>query len=141
MDEIIYDWEDFFADSKKLAELIAPSQPGSLIVVTKGGMFLGGMLSQYLNIPLIETVSVESYKDRENQGLKVLKEAIHNLPNPLIVDEITDSGQTLKYLREHYKARTAVLFYKPTTSVHKPDFYLHETAKWVKFPWELDPIV
>lgn len=137
MEDLVYTWDEFFADAEKLAKLIAPQKPKSLIVVTRGGMFLGGMLSEYLDIPIIETVSVESYADREKQLLKILKLADYNLPNPLIVDDIVDTGETLQHLTEKYKAQTAVLFYKPKIATIKPDFYLHETDKWVKFPWEI----
>ena len=140
MSELVYSWGEFFLDVKKLAEKIAPQKPESLLVVTKGGMFLGGMLSQYLAIPLIDTVCVESYKEQENHGIKVFKQASFDLPNALIVDEITDSGKTLQYLKEKYQARTAVLFHKPQTSVITPDYFLYETDEWVHFPWEVDPL-
>jgi xanthine phosphoribosyltransferase len=106
-------------------------------LLQKGGMFLGGMLSQLLNISIIETVNIESYQGKENKKLKVLKEARFDLPSPLIIDEIIDSGKTIEFLVSQYKAPTAVLFYKPGTAVIKPDYYLHETDKWVKFPWEV----
>ncbi|HVF69771.1 MAG TPA: phosphoribosyltransferase family protein [Xanthomonadales bacterium] len=137
MNELIYTWDQFFADSKKLAELIAPAKPKSLIVVTRGGMFLGGLLSEYLDIPIIETISIESYAEREKQLLKVLKLANSELPSPLIVDDIVDTGETMKYVTDKYKVKSAVLFYKPQTAIIKPDYYLHQTDKWVKFPWEV----
>lgn len=137
MDELNYTWDQFFTDAEKLARQIAPSKPKSLIVVTRGGMFLGGMLSEYLDIPLVETVSIKSYADREKQLLKVLKFADYDLPDPLIVDDIADTGETLKHLTEIYKAKVAVLFYRSKKAIIKPDFYLHEVDKWVKFPWEV----
>jgi hypothetical protein len=35
MDELVYTWDEFFTDANKLAALIAPNKPQSLIVVTK----------------------------------------------------------------------------------------------------------
>ncbi len=137
MDQLAYTWKEFLIDAEELARLIKPDKPKSLIVVTRGGLFLGGMLSEYLDIPIIETVSVESYVEREKQLMKILKLANSDLPDPLIVDDIVDTGETIKHLTEKYQAKTAVLFYKPKTAVLKPDFYLHETDKWVKFPWEV----
>jgi len=139
MDQLIYSWDEFFKDAKKLAEIIQPNKPKSLIVVTRGGMFLGGMLSEYLDIPIVETVSVKSYADREKQLLNVLKPAVAGLPDPLIIDDIADTGETLQHLSKIYEAKTAVLFYKPSAII-KPDFHLHEINKWVKFPWEVDAL-
>lgn len=138
MDALEYTWDDFFKDSEKLARLIVPHKPKSLIIVTKGGMVLGGLLSEYLDIPIVETVSIRSYKDNEKQQLEILKSAKSDLPDPLIVDDIVDSGDTLSYIANKYNARTAVLFYKPAVAIIKPDFYLHETDKWIKFPWEVE---
>lgn len=140
MNETIYTWEQFFLDTKKLAVMIAPNKPKSLIVVTRGGLFLGGMLSEYLDIPLIDTVCVNSYNEQEKQVLKIIKEARYDLPDALIVDEIIDTGETLKHLNERYNAKTAALFYKPKSAIIKPDYYLHETENWVKFPWEVKPL-
>ncbi|HUQ84803.1 MAG TPA: phosphoribosyltransferase family protein [Candidatus Limnocylindrales bacterium] len=140
MIKLEYTWEQFFVDSEKLARIIAPHKPKSLLVVAKGGLILGGMLSEYLDIPIIETVSVSSYSGQEKQELIVHKKALFDLPNPLIIDDIVDSGETLSYLKNEYKAKSAVIFYKPKSAIIKPDFYLHETDKWVKFPWEVEPL-
>jgi len=53
--------------------------------------------------------------------------------NILIVDDIADTGLTLKKYGNLYL--TATLFYKARSSV-KPDFYVEETTKWIVFPWE-----
>lgn len=140
MNELIYTWDNFFNDAEKLARVILPNKPQSLIVVTRGGLFLGALLSEYLNIPLIDTVCVSSYNEQERQVLKIIKEARYGLPNALIIDGIIDSGETLKHLTEKYNTKSAALFYKPATAIIKPDYYLNETDKWVKFPWEVKPL-
>lgn len=53
--------------------------------------------------------------------------------NTLIVDDIADTGITLRKCGNLYT--TATLFYKPRSKV-KPDFYVEETTKWIVFPWE-----
>jgi len=54
--------------------------------------------------------------------------------NTLIVDDIADTGITLKKCGSLYL--TATLFYKNRSTV-KPDFFIEETDLWVVFPWEL----
>ena len=59
----------------------------------------------------------------------------------LIVDDVADSGGSLKLAREHIlqqgsaDVRTAVLYVKPWSAV-KPDCWAKETRLWVVFPWE-----
>lgn len=138
MEDLNYTWDEFLIDSRILAEIIAPVKPKSLIIVARGGLVLGGMLSEYLNIPIIETISVDSYVGREKHMLKITKLPDSGLPDPLFVDDIVDTGETLSYLKSKYNARAASLFYKPKSSKIKPDYFLHETEKWVKFPWEVE---
>ena len=54
--------------------------------------------------------------------------------NVLVVDDICDSGKTLQQL-EH---KTAVLHYKPHTSIIEPTFYAckFKSDDWIVYPWE-----
>ena len=54
--------------------------------------------------------------------------------NALVVDDICDSGKTLKTIQ----SPTAVLHYKPHTSIIEPTFYAckFESDDWVVYPWE-----
>jgi hypothetical protein len=59
----------------------------------------------------------------------------------LLIDEVADSGDTLKHAIEHVEnlgveeVRSAVLHYKPT-SIVVPDYYMVETTSWTVYPWE-----
>ena len=61
----------------------------------------------------------------------------------LIVDDICDSGETLKRVNHLFKKHygqwwpTAVLYNKPG-AVAQPDMYakIHRTDEWIVFPWE-----
>jgi len=57
--------------------------------------------------------------------------------NTLVIDDICDSGITLK---ESPGAYHAVLHHKPHTSCFTPDLYaeLHEGDDWLIYPWEMD---
>jgi len=61
------------------------------------------------------------------------------LPNTLIIDDICDSGYTLKECYIIPKSQhTAVLHYKPHTSIIEPDLYAckFESDDWIVYPWE-----
>lgn len=52
----------------------------------------------------------------------------------LVVDDICDSGKTLNTIQYP----TAVLHYKPHTSIIEPTFYAHVWGSddWIVYPWE-----
>jgi hypoxanthine phosphoribosyltransferase len=68
----------------------------------------------------------------------------------LIVDDVFDTGYTIRALVDHlreklrrnapHEIRVAVPFYKPTRNQIdiEPDYYLHETERWIKFPYSLE---
>lgn len=55
----------------------------------------------------------------------------------LIVDDVADTGETLKKLKSVYSIDfiCATLHYKPR-SVIKPNFFVEETTDWIVYPWE-----
>jgi hypothetical protein len=61
--------------------------------------------------------------------------------NVLVVDDVSDTGESLKVAVEHLDVcgakgiKTATLFYKPQ-SIFKPDFFIVQTEQWIIFPWE-----
>jgi hypoxanthine phosphoribosyltransferase len=81
--------------------------------IKRGGLIPAVMLSHRLDIP---------YSNKINA-------------NTLVVDDICDSGETLNNLTAIH---TAVLSYKPHTSIFKPNFYGEEFTKddWINYPWE-----
>lgn len=60
-----------------------------------------------------------------------------DLSHILIIDDICDSGETIKKIKENFpKCQTATLFHKET-AIDKPDFYASlSTYDWISFPWE-----
>lgn len=59
--------------------------------------------------------------------------------NILLVDDLADSGRTLKEVAGLLpNAKTAVLIYKEHTSVHIPNYYSKKTDSddWIIFAWE-----
>jgi hypoxanthine phosphoribosyltransferase len=57
------------------------------------------------------------------------------LPNTLVIDDICDTGITLKNTIGVY---TAVLHFKPHTSCYTPNLWasMHEGNEWIIYPWE-----
>ena len=67
-------------------------------------------------------------------------------PDTLIIDDICDSGETLKQIVEKYQTLynkpfnldSAVLHYKPHTSCFEPTLWAKRWSNpnWIQYPWE-----
>src|SRR6186997_153131 len=68
-------WDQFHRDARALAWRLAEAGPFTAIVaITRGGLVPAAIVARELNVRLIETVCVESYRDYTTQGdLSVLK--------------------------------------------------------------------
>lgn len=138
-------WDEYHDLIRKLAASILnlSDKPDSIIAISRGGLSLGHMLSDFLRIP-VSTFTIQSYTDIQSQGeMKItepLKSPIRG-KHVLLADDVADSGTTLKralsYLQKFKPKRitTVTMFYKPR-SIYRPDFFARETTKWILFPYE-----
>jgi hypoxanthine phosphoribosyltransferase len=111
--KIYLSWDDISILVEDLCDTIASSgaQVTSITGIKRGGLIPAVMISHKLNIP---------YVDRINK-------------DTLVVDDICDTGETLKKSIAMY---TATLHYKPT-AIFTPDFYSKEVGtEWIVYPWE-----
>ena len=115
--KIPLDWEEIDRLVNVLCEKIVTQIPSidSVMGLPRGGLIPAVMVSHRLGLPLV------------------------TLPEPhtLVIDDIADSGVTLTNAPGIY---TAVLHYKPYTSVFKPDLYSVEYKgdDFLQYPWETD---
>ena len=103
-------------------------------------------MSQAMNIRNLYTLNSIHYEGE----LKLDTFNIFNIPDisnakkVLIIDDIVDSGETMReiliILKEKFpnvEFKLATLFYKDT-AVIKPDFSVREANTWIEFFWEVD---
>ena len=124
--------------------------PDAIVGVSRGGWFPARLLSDLLENTNLANVKAECYtgiaKSVKQPRLIQCVSAEVSGKKVLVVDEIADSGRTLKlvvnYLKEQGAAevKTAVLYLKPN-SAFTPDFCEKQTDSWVVFPWELKETV
>lgn len=154
---------DLLLDSFKLAEIIYESgyKPDFIIGVWRGGAPVGIAIQEYLDyvgVPTdhisIRTSSYTGINKQDKQvrvhGLDYIIDNINAKDEVLLVDDVLDSGRSIKAIFERMKLKTrrnmpqnmkvATPWYKPSKNTEniEPDFYVHETDKWLVFPHELN---
>ena len=108
-------WEEVDNLVDVLAQKVLDELPeiGSVMGIARGGLIPAVMLSHKLGIPYTELID----------------------PNTLVVDDICDSGVTIKEAPGVY---TATLHYKKSAIV-EPNIYaslLLNERQWLVYPWE-----
>ena len=155
-------WELFGTASRELSAQVVASGwvPDLIIAVARGGLIPAGAISYAIGVKAMGSMNVEFYTGigetlAEPVVLPPLMDA-SELPGKkvLVVDDVADSGKTLKMVMELLRheglqlggasvpveARSACIYLKPR-SVHRPDYVWRETDKWINFPWSVAPVI
>jgi hypoxanthine phosphoribosyltransferase len=140
-------WNQIYAMLCSQAEKIRRSgfKPDIIVGVTRGGWVPARVLSDLLEIHVLVTVRVEFYLGvAETLNEPVMTQGVSAVvagKKVLVVDDVADTGKSLRLVREHIRQqgaaelRIATVYRKPF-SIIAPDYYEKETRRWVVFPWE-----
>ena len=139
LDRHAYNWHSMLALRDQVIKDMKDWSPDIVYGVEMGGIVPATLVAKELRHDQIGLMKLD------NLGIPI------PVPIPvdsiLIVDDIVDTGDTMKSLVDFYQyhypeldIRTAGYIYKSHTSTHKPDYYGMETEsnEWVVFPWEKD---
>ena len=155
--------QELLDDSFRLAHLIydAGFRPNYIVGVWRVGTPVGIAVQELLKFKGVPTdhiaIRTSSYTGIDEQadeirvhGLHYIVENVNADDSLLIVDDVFDSGrsiaaiihalETLSRRNTPKTIRVATVYYKPSKSKVDiaPDFYIHETDKWLVFPHEID---
>jgi hypoxanthine phosphoribosyltransferase len=116
-----------------------------IVGVSRGGWAPARILSDLLENSHTANVKIEFYVGIEETSRKpvVTQPISENITDKrvLVVDDVADTGESLKVALEHVRdkgageVKTVTVYYKPH-SVFKPDFFAGVTSNWIIFPWE-----
>lgn len=141
-------WDQIYEMLLHLAERIRKSsfKPDVIVGVSRGGWPPARVLSDLLDNPNLANVKVEFYLGvTETMDEPILTQPVSvdvNGKKVLIVDEVADTGRSLRLVKEHIvkegaaEVKVVTIYYKPWSSI-VPDYYGKETRCWVVFPWEV----
>lgn len=162
MDKLYIDANGLLDDSFRLADQILKSgfQPNYIIGIWRGGTPVGIAVQEFFDHAGFSTdhisIRTSSYagmaersSDVRVHGLGYVIDNINANDNLLIIDDVFDTGHSvaavLAELREKCRrnmpdvVKVATVYYKPSNREVEtpPDFFVHETDKWLVFPHEL----
>ena len=161
--KLYLDAQTLLEDSWKLGALVADSdfKPTFILAIWRGGAPIGVAVQEMLRARkiradhiAIRTQSYEGIDGREDRvkvySMNYLVKNVRHEDSLLIVDDVFDTGRSIEAVIEHLRLkarentpaniRVAVPYYKPSRNLtdRKPDYYLHETDQWLKFPHSLE---
>lgn len=137
--------------------------PNRIISLWRGGASIGLYMHEALKVLDRENpadyipVITRGYKDGidvkrarvQVLGVDALAGMTRKEDNVLIVDDVWDSGKSIDTFLEMFQTSTgdqcpvniriATIYYKPAKnkSQRRPDYFIHETDRWLVFPHEL----
>lgn len=155
--------QQLLEDSFRLgAKVIASGfKPSIITAIWRGGTPIGIAVQELLAYHGIDTdhiaIRTSSYTGIDGRsseirihGMNYLIKNVRHEDRLLIVDDVFDTGHTISAVIRHLKEksrlntpqdiRVAVPYYKPTRNRtdQQPDYYLHETEDWLKYPHSLE---
>ena len=162
MDKLFIQSEELLKDSFNLAWQVYESgyRPNYIIGVWRGGAPIGIAVQEFLDVLgvssdhiAIRTSHYKGIDERESQvqvyGLNYVIKQVESEDSLLIVDDVHDTGISIQKIildlqtackKNTPEIKVATPYFKPMKNKtdRKPDFYLHETKKWLVFPHELE---
>ncbi len=142
-DDIYISWDELHRDTRRLCrELLASNQTWDrLVAVTRGGLIPAAIVARELDIRLVETICVVSYRGQEAQQqgeVEMLHRPEGNGDRTLLIDDLVDTGRTARAIRAALpKATFATVYAKPEGRV-ETDLCIREVPQttWIRFPWD-----
>jgi hypoxanthine phosphoribosyltransferase len=165
MEKIVLTAQGLLEDSFRLGLRVLKSgfDPTIIVAIWRGGapvgmavqeiIRYGGVITDHIAIRTSSYIGVDQRKTEVAVfGLNYVLNKVAPEDRLLIVDDVFDTGHTItaviKELKEKARGNTpkdiriAVPWYKPARNqtMTKPDYWVHETEKWIVFPHELDAL-
>ena len=145
-------WEQIYELLLNLANRIrkANFRPDVIVGISRGGWPPARIMSDLLENPELANVRAEFYLGvAKTKGDPVITQPVSTSvkgKKVLIVDEVVDTGKSLRLVKSHLEKHGATevkiitIYYKPWSGI-VPDYYAKKTSFWIIFPWEIKETV
>ena len=150
-----------WSDVDQLVDVLVPQLRtaggfDTMVLITRGGIIPGGLLSEALDIPSVLTAAVDfpAEHDLDEKSRLLVWPKFLQFPkddlladhNVLIVDDVWGSGRTSTAVKSRCQSagatvHTCVFHFNPYRSLFsraEPDYYGAVTDAYIVYPWEID---
>lgn len=151
-----FDWARIDAACEAIAQGVVDAglEIDMVIGISRGGLIPATIIAHQLGVQRVGSFQIGSYESGLQGAIQDLEDRNHLMAsveradNILIVEDIVDTGKSMKYLRDRFELFQAkIAFASLVVKGHKapqntwPDIYdtLLESDAWVHFPWEQLP--
>ena len=157
MKKIYYTWSDVESQTQEILRQISLSdwRPDYVVGLTRGGLVPANLISQYLEVPM-ECLKVSLRDSSQCESNCWMAEDAAKGKNILVVDDINDTGATLKWIEQDWPSgnsmydwstvwnnnvRFAVLVNNEASEYKRIDYSAVDINKaeedcWLVYPWE-----
>jgi len=144
---VVYSWQEIYDMCEWLGRKIDSSgfKPDVIVAIARGGWVPARILCDVLDVRELYSVKAEHWGRVATPGEVKLVQLLNvdlNGKSVLLVDDVTDTGETCLLVKEHLtslgarEVRIAVLDHK-STSKFVPDYFARKMGswKWIVYPW------
>ncbi|MGC8954014.1 phosphoribosyltransferase [Desulfurococcus amylolyticus] len=143
-------WDEIVEWSMNLARIIRENgyKPELVVAVSRGGFVPARLICDFLGVENLASIQsqhwTEAAKAEERAILKYPFKLDASGMKVLVVDDIVDTGETLRlardYIRDNWsplEVKTAALQWISPVAKYKPDYYYLEVKEWIwfQYPW------
>ncbi|ADV65360.1 phosphoribosyltransferase [Desulfurococcus mucosus] len=143
-------WDEVVDWSRNLARLVRESgfRPDLVVAVSRGGFVPARLVCDFLGVENLASIQSQHWTEAAKAGERAILKYPYRLDasglNVLVVDDIVDTGETLRLARDYVRdnwgpreVKTAALQWISPVAKYRPDYYYLEVKEWVwfQYPW------
>ena len=150
MDELFISYDQINFYSRTIADRLKDEGITHVIGLARGGLIPATIISYELDIPLLsyaissygDTTKTDKFKVHQFVHFSDLKSLKEVNPHVLVVDDICDTGDTIRYICSKLSLAAIKTKYITIVTKKKHKEFLHDYGlvipdnKWIVFPWE-----
>ena len=141
--KIYIKWDDFHQDVKNLCKKIqANKKIDKIVAISRGGLLPAGVIAYEMNIRNCHSINIATYVGATHLKMDEVDkpEFVGKVDEKtLIVDDLSDSGQTFKVMRRQFPKGKYVTVYAKEKGKAEVDIYAKDIPdNWIVFPWDVD---
>ena len=137
-------WDQLHRDAKALSWRLAGLGPWKgIVAVTRGGLVPAHIIARELDVRMIDTIGISSYDHQDQRAPAIVKPSTAEQEagkHWLVIDDLVDTGQTGRIVRERLPAAHFATIYAKPQGRPLVDTFVTEVSQdtWILFPWDME---